>query len=170
MDKARIRAKIEKDWADFKYLHPEETRGGYSKPTTMYNKSLWENQPAWREKWIKKRRNTLKIYYDSPRKMRIDPTYFPIERRYSWIEFEKKLQRNPNLLNFSKVASPQSYLDVNEEWMAELCETIINYYEGVLDFTIMMFCKFSRLIHTLLTYFQKEKKTYPYYYKYKLGD
>ena len=55
MDKARLRAKIEKDWADFEYLHPEETRGGYSKPATMYDKSLWENQPTWREKWIKKK-------------------------------------------------------------------------------------------------------------------
>ena len=77
MDKAQIRAKIEKDWADFEFENPEQTRGGYLKPATMYNKSIWENQPAWREKWIKTKRGSLKIYYDSPRDMQIDPTYCP---------------------------------------------------------------------------------------------
>ena len=81
IDKARLRVKIEKEWANYKYQHPEETRGGYSNPTTMYDKSLWENQLAWREKWIRKRRNTLKIYYNFPRDMRIDPPYCPTECR-----------------------------------------------------------------------------------------
>ena len=170
MDKAQIQAKIEKDWVNFEFQHPEQTRGGYLKPATMYDKSIWENQPAWREKWIKTKRGTLKIYYDSPQDMRIDPTYCPIECRYSWAKFEKKLERNPNLLNFPRVASPQSYLKINEEWMAKQCKTIMRYYEGVPDFTIVMFCKFLQLIHTLLTCFEKEKKVDPYYYKYNLGD
>ena len=54
--------------------------------------------------------------------------------------------------------------------MVELCKTIIKYYDGVLDFTIIMFCKLLRLIHTLLTCFRKEKTIDPYYYKYNLGD
>ena len=54
MDSARIRAKIEKDWADYEFQNPEHTRaGGYTKPKTMYDKSLWDNQPAWRAKWMK---------------------------------------------------------------------------------------------------------------------
>ena len=170
MDSARIRAKIEKDWADYEFQNPEQTRAGYTKPKTMYDKSLWDNQPAWRAKWMKKRSGTLKIYYESPREMRIDPTYCPTERRYTWAQFEKEQEKNPNLLNFPRVASPQSYLEINDEWMAELCETIISYYEGVPDFTIVMFCKFLRLIHILLTCFEKEKKVDPYYYKYNLGD
>ena len=153
MDSARLRAKIEKDWADYEFQNPEQTRAGYNKPKTMYDKSLWDNQPAWRTKWMKKRSGTMKIYYESPREMRIDPTYCPTERRYTWAQFEKEQEKNPNLLNFPKVASPQSYLEINDEWMAELCETVINYYEGVPDFTIVMFCKFLRLIHILLTCF-----------------
>ena len=170
MDKARVRAKIEKDWADFEFANPEQTRGGYLKPATMYDKSIWQNQPAWREKWMKTKGGSLKIYYESPRDMRIDPTYCPTKCRYSWADFKKKLERNPNLLNFPRVASPQSYLEINKEWMAEQCETVMRYYEGVPDFTIVMFCKFLRLIHTLLTCFEKEKKVDPYYYKYNLGD
>lgn len=169
-DKAKLREKIEKDWADYEFSHPEETRGGYNKSSTMYDKSLWENQPDWRVKWIKKHQGALKIYYELPQDMRIDPTYCPTQRRYLWAYFEKKQQRNPNLLNFLKVASPQSYLEINEEWKAKLCKTVIHYYEGVPEFTIVMFCKFLRLILTLLTCFQKEKKIDPYYYKYNLGD
>ena len=83
MDSARLRAKIEKDWADYEFQNPEQTRAGYTKPKTMYEKSLWDNQPAWRTKWMKKRSGTMKIYYESPREMRIDPTYCPTERRYT---------------------------------------------------------------------------------------
>ena len=170
MDSARIRAKIEKDWADYEFQNPEPTRAGYTQPKSMYDKSLWENQMTWRTKWMKKHNGTLKTYYESPREMRIDPTYCPTERRYTWDQYEKMLENNPNLLNFPRVASPHSYLEINDEWMAELCETLISYYDEVPDFTIVMFCKFLRLIHTLLTCFEKEKKIDPYYYKYNLGD
>ena len=108
MDKAILRAKIEKDWADYEFSHPEGTRGGYIRPAIMYEKSLWENHPDWRVKWIKRHQGALKIYYELPRDMRIDPTYCPTERRYSWADFEKKLQHNPNLLNFPKAASPRT--------------------------------------------------------------
>ena len=50
-----------------------QRRSGYIKPATKYDKSLWDNQPAWWEKWMNKRRDTLQIYYDSPQEMRIDP-------------------------------------------------------------------------------------------------
>ena len=113
---------------------------------------------------MKKRSGTLKIYYELQREMRIDPTYCPTECRYNWEQFEKMQEKNPNLLNFPRVASPQSYLEINDKLMAELCETLISYYEGVPDFTVVMFCKFLRLIHTLLTCFEKEKKIDPYYY------
>ena len=119
---------------------------------------------------MKTKGGSLKIYYETPRDMRIDPTYCPTRRKYSWADFEKKLERNPNLLNFPKVASPLSYLEINDEWMEKQCETVMRYYEGILDFTIVMFCKFLRLIHTLLICFEKEKKVDPYYYKYNLGD
>ena len=112
----------------------------------------------------------LKIYYDSPQNMRIDQTYFATERRYLWEEFQKKQDQNPNLLNFPRVASLQSYLEINEEWMAKQCKTVMSYYDGVPDFTIVILCKLLRLIHTLLTCFEKEKKIDPYYYKYNLGD
>ena len=42
----------------------------------------------------------------------------------------------------------------------------IAYFEGVPDFTVQMFCKFLRFLHTLLIYFEKEKKEDPAYYMY----
>lgn len=122
LDSARLRAKIEKDWAEWELQYPEQVRSGYVKPPSRADKSLWEVQPGWRKDWMKKRAGTLQIYYDSPRDMRIDPTYCPTQRRYTWAEFEKLKERNPHVLNFPKVPEPLAYTELNDAWLADMCE------------------------------------------------
>ena len=51
-----------------------------------------------------------------------------------------------------------------------MCSTTIAYFEGVPNFTVQMFCKFLRLMETLLTCFEKEKKEDPAYYRYHLSS
>ena len=170
LDRQRLQVKIDKEYADWEFAHPEQTRGGYKDGAKAHSKEVMEVQPSWRLKWFRQKDGVRKIYTDSPRQYRIDPTYCPTPRRYSWADFEKKQERNASLLNFPKIASPASYTIINDAWMAELCNTTIAYFEGVPDFTVQMFCKFLRLLETLLTCFEKEKRQDPNYYRYHFGS
>ena len=136
LDRQRLQVKIDKEYADWEFAHPEETRGGYKDGAKAHSKDVMEVQPIWRLKWFKQKDGVKKIYIDSPRQYRIDPTYCPTPRRYSWADFEKRQERNGSLLNFPKIASPPSYTVINDAWMAELCNTTIAYFEGVPDFTV----------------------------------
>lgn len=102
--------------------------------------------------------------------MRIDPTYCPDPQNYTMEDFKKKPQKNPHVLSFPSTPTPQSYLHINEEWMGKNCETLLQYYEGAQGFSIKNLYKFLRLICTLLSCFEKEKRIDTYYYKYNLGD
>lgn len=142
LDHQRLQVKIDKEYADWEFAHPEETQGGYKDGAEVHSKEIMEVQPTnWRLKWFKQKDGVKKIYVDSPCQYRIDLTYCPTPRRYSQVDFEKPQERNGSLLNFPKIASPPSYTVINDAWMAKMCNTTIAYFEGVPDFTMQMFCK-----------------------------
>lgn len=60
----------------------------------------------------------------------------PTERRYTWPNFEKLKEKNPHLLNFPKVLEPLAYIELNDAWLADMCEQVISYFKGVPDFSV----------------------------------
>lgn len=61
--------------------------GGYEEVNTerWQVASIMKNQPEWRKKCLAKYKN-IKEYAATPRELRIDPTFCPTPRRYSWEE------------------------------------------------------------------------------------
>jgi len=83
-----IFVKIGMEWEQWEYDHPEHTRGGYNiNPEVLLSKEMMENQPEWQKEWMRRTEGALEIYRNSPRHLRVDPTFCPCPRRYSWEEF-----------------------------------------------------------------------------------
>ena len=57
---------FDKEYADWEFAHPEETRGGYKDGANAHRKDMMEVQPIWRLKWFKQKDGVKKIYIDSP--------------------------------------------------------------------------------------------------------
>ena len=53
LDHQRLQVKIEKEYADWEYAHPKETRGGHKDGEKVHIKETMEVQPTWRLKWFK---------------------------------------------------------------------------------------------------------------------
>ena len=67
----------------------------------------------WHKEWFKKMPRSLKMYAKIPQELRIDPSYCPCERRFSWIEYEKLRETKPYMLNFPKIQGPSIDKDLN---------------------------------------------------------
>ena len=100
------------------------------------NKDRWQdnmqNQPNWRKKFIVKYK-TIEDYAEAPRELRIDPYFCPVPRRYTWLEYEEKLKRNLNLLNYPKLPSPTSDQSLMEDNFLETLSSLYDKYNEVLD-------------------------------------
>ena len=151
-----LKAKTEFEWEEWEYENPEHTRAGYKvDPNNLRSKEMLEGQPRWRLEWMRRTEGALRIYRDSPRNLRIDPTFCPCDRRYSWDEFAKIRARFPLALNYPQLPSPEHYTDLTEEWMAKVCHQYLEKYAEVPDFAVKMMCKFLNLLLVCFQDFQE---------------
>ena len=142
-----LKAKTELEWEDWEYENSEHTRAGYNvDPNKLRSKEMLEGQPRWRLEWMRRTEGALQIYRDSPRELRVDPTFCPCERRYNWDEFARIQTQFPLALNYPKLPSPEHYTDLTEDWMATVCHQYLKIYADVPDFAIKMMCKFLTLL------------------------
>ncbi|MCO5612812.1 hypothetical protein L7F22_067083 [Adiantum nelumboides] len=68
---------------------PRNEDGGYEgiPLTTEEAKTLIEDHPRWRRKWLSERPRDLTNFHNTPQSLQIDPTYCPVARRRSWAKF-----------------------------------------------------------------------------------
>ena len=105
-----------------------------------------ENQLEWHKEWFRSTEGSLKIYVNSLQNLRIDPSYYPYRRQYSWADFEKVVQRNPFALNFPFIQSPEHFTKITEEWMSKHCMDSLKKFAYLPKYAIQMYCKFLRLL------------------------
>lgn len=77
-----IKLKCRQMTADFLKQHKDQIKLGGYEPIDVERwqvKSVMDNQPEWRKKWIAKYRN-IKEYVEAPRRLRIDPAFCPTPR------------------------------------------------------------------------------------------
>lgn len=66
------------EWEQWELDNPDVTRAGYRIDSDrLRSREMLENQVPWRLEWMRKNEGSLEIYRDSPRELRIDPTYCP---------------------------------------------------------------------------------------------
>ena len=97
-------------------------------PTKLNSREIMEGQFEWRKEWFKQVPGSLKIYAQSPQEMRIDPSYCPCERRYTWEEFSKLQERQPYLQNFSMISRPSLDEDFDKEWFVKQCKDTLKQF------------------------------------------
>lgn len=108
-----LKAKIERDWEDWEYNNPEVLRAGFERGEDKIDcKKLLENQFPWWLEWIKKTEGALQIYHESPRELRIDPTYSPAPERYSWEAYKQMQERRAESLNYPKITAPEHFTEI----------------------------------------------------------
>ena len=140
-----IRARVRHEMGKFMKENKDHTLLHDSQPV---NKDRWQdsmrNRPDWRKKFIAKYM-TIEDYAEAPRELCIDPCFCPVPRRYTWPEYEEKLRRNPNLLNYPKLSPPASYQPLTEENFLETLSSLYDKYHEVPDVSCRMLCKFVNL-------------------------
>lgn len=110
-----IKAKLEMEWEQWELDNPEITRAGYNvSMDKLRTREMLEGQPDWRREWMRWHKTALEIYRNSPRELRIDPTFCPCERRYNWDEFRQIQARYPLAINYPKLLSPPHYSKLTE--------------------------------------------------------
>ena len=81
-------------------------------------KEVMKNQPPWRIKFIGTFK-TIESYAEAPRELRIDPTFWPTPRQFSWKDYEELLKDNPNALNYPLLPEIPHDQPMNETWFLE---------------------------------------------------
>lgn len=109
---------------------------------TLVSQNRDGNQVPWCLEWMRKYEGTMKIYRDSLRELRVDSTYCPCPKRYSWDDFARVQARFPLALNYPKLPSPEHYTEMTEEWMIQVCSEQLQLYSRLPYYTIKMFKKF----------------------------
>ena len=95
-------------------------RAGYTaEPKKLNSKEIMEGQLEWRKTWFRQVPSSLKIYAKSPQELRIDPSYCPCERRYTWNKFSKLQERQSYLQNFPIILGPSLDEDFEEKWFVK---------------------------------------------------
>ena len=112
-----IQMKIKAQWEDWEASHPEMGKAGYmANPAKLHSKEIIEGQLEWRKQWFKKVPGYLKIHAQSPQEMRIDLSFCPCNRRYTWEEFCKLQERQPYIQNFPIIPGPSLDDELDEKW------------------------------------------------------
>ena len=120
------------------------------------NKDRWQDNmwnQEWRNKFIAKYK-TIEDYAGAPRELCIDPCFCPVQRRYIWPEYEEKLRRNPNLLNYPKLPSPASDQPLTEENFLETLSSLYAKYHELPDVSCRMLCKLINLFTVCIETFK----------------
>ena len=98
-------------------------RAGYiANPKKLNSKEIMEGQLEWRKDWFRKVPCSLKLYAQIPQELRIDPSYCPCKRRYSWDEFNELQERQPYLQNFPIIPGPSIDDDFDKNWFVKQCK------------------------------------------------
>ena len=79
-----------------------------------------DKQPQWRFEFLARWR-TIKEYKEASRSLRINPSFCPVPRRYTWKQFEVLLKDNPNALNYPLCPKCQHDYSPNKTWFLEAC-------------------------------------------------
>ena len=101
------------------------------------------HQPLWQLAYIWKHTAVILEYANAPRYCRIDPTYCPTKRRYTWEAFERILKFYPNRLNYP--ALPRADRFCSNAYFVSTLKYAINIYDGVPDLTCRMLVKIAHL-------------------------
>ena len=131
-------------WADD---HPRKSRGGYEQlqasnfpPTTEH----MGTQPSWRVKFLQRRLLAWSYYSNAHRDRRIDPTFMPMTRRWSWTTFGDLQKQNPNIVynfpkfNFAPIATSTGLAQQLRDWN--------QVHQEVPDLAFVAASHFNRLI------------------------
>ena len=165
-----IQMKTKARWEEWEANNPEMLRAGYNAdPAHLYSEAIMKDQLPWRKEWFKLHPETIKMYAESPRNLRIDPSYCPCERRYRWREYERLVERQPFLLNWPRIRGPDAEDALTEQWMAKQAKYFIKYFEQVPDYTCQFFVKILRMIYVCLTGFEDAKKVDRMFWKFNMG-
>ena len=165
-----IKMKTKAAWEDWEASHPEMFRAGYlADPRHLRSEAIMKDQLKWRLEWFKAHPETIKIYAESPQELRIDPSYCPWERRYSWDEYARAVEQQPFLLNWPKIRGPEKEDPLTERWMAAQCKFYIKLFERVPDSTCQIFIKILRMLYVCLTGFEDAKLIDRQFWKFMMG-
>ncbi|MCO5605219.1 hypothetical protein L7F22_059399 [Adiantum nelumboides] len=88
---------------------PRNDKGGYKGiPLTVEQAQvLVGDHPKWRKKWLQERPNDLTQFHNTPQALQIDPTYYPVPRKRTWLEFQSREESKTEL--FGRTAPPFSH-------------------------------------------------------------
>ena len=67
--------------------------------------------------------------------MRIDPSFCPYKRRYTWEEFNKLQERRSYIQNFPIILGPFLEDELDDKWFVRQCQETLKLYQHVLEFT-----------------------------------
>ncbi|MCO5601789.1 hypothetical protein L7F22_055914 [Adiantum nelumboides] len=132
---------------------PKNEEGGYEgiPHTSKEAKTLIEDNPRWRKKWLSERPRDLTNFHNTPQYLQIDPTYCTVPGQRSWAEFQKWRGKNKALLNYP-VLSAQEPPTVN--YVVNTLNQAIQLLREVPDLTCQMLVKIARMIVTCIQVFQ----------------
>ncbi|MCO5576723.1 hypothetical protein L7F22_030539 [Adiantum nelumboides] len=132
---------------------PRNEEGGYEgiPLTSEEAQTLIEDHPRWRKKWLSERPWDLTNFHNMPQYLQIDPTYCPVPRRRSWVEFQKWKDKNKALLNY-QVLSAQEPPTVT--YVVNTLNQTIQLLREVPDLTCQMLVKIARMIVTCIQVFR----------------
>ncbi|MCO5611475.1 hypothetical protein L7F22_065728 [Adiantum nelumboides] len=119
--------------------------------TSKEVKTLIEDHPRWRKKWLSERPRDLTNSHNTPQYLQIDPTYCPVPRRRSWAKFQKWKGKNKALLNYP-VLSAQEPPTVN--YVVNTLNQTNQLLREVPDLTCQMLVKIARMIITCIQVFR----------------
>ncbi|MCO5574609.1 hypothetical protein L7F22_028397 [Adiantum nelumboides] len=132
---------------------PRNEDGGYEgiPLTSEHAKTLIEDHPRWRKTWLSERPRNLTNFHNTPQSLQIDPTYCPVPRQRSWVEFQKWKGKNKALLNYP-ILSAQEPPTVN--YVVNTLNTTIQLLREVPDIACQMLVKIAKMIVTCIQVFR----------------
>ena len=135
---------------------PLNEMGGYQQvPIKDYEvMDIEKNHPKWRQMWFTKNPMHKLHYVNAPQDLRIDPTFFPIQRRRDWDTYRRiSTGERLNWLNYPRLPMPEPKKKPTEQYVINSMKNVISRLEGVPDLSCMMLTKIARMILTIMTAF-----------------
>ena len=93
-------------------------------------------------------------YAPAPRDRRIDPTYYPIARQYTWVQFDTISKYYPEPCNFPLLPATDRFCT-----QKNFCSSLphaINLYKGIPDIACRLLSKFAHTLILCIEVFEKE--------------
>ena len=103
------------------------------------------NQSAWQTAFLHLHTKSILEYAAAPRDRRIDPTYCPVVRQYSWAQYDTISKYYPEPQNFPLLPPADRFC--TEKYFLSSLFHAITLYKGVSDIACRLLSKFA---HTLI--------------------